>query len=78
MPTLVLADIHGNLPALEAVLAHPAAQRCSDIISLGDHVNFSPQSRAVHERLTELGAVMLLDRFRTKPKLKDSNIVDAE
>ena len=60
MPTLVLADIHGNLPALEAVLAHPAAQRCTDIISLGDHVNFGPQSRAVHERLTELGAVMLL------------------
>ena len=25
-----------------------------------------------------MGAVMLLDRFRTKPKLKDSNIVDAE
>ena len=60
MPTLVLADIHGNLPALEAVLAHPAAQGCTDIVSLGDHVNFGPQSRAVHERLTGLGAVMLL------------------
>ena len=60
MPTLVLADIHGNLPALEAVLAHPAAQSCTDIVSLGDHVNFGPQSRAVHERLTGLGAVMLL------------------
>ncbi len=60
MPTLVLADIHGNLPALEAVLAHPAAQSCTDIVSLGDHVNFGPQSRAVHERLVELGATMLL------------------
>lgn len=60
MPTLVLTDIHGNLPALEAVLAHPAAQKCSEIISLGDHVNFGPESRAVHDRLTELGAVMLL------------------
>ena len=60
MPTLVLADIHGNLPALEAVLAHPAAQRCTDMISLGDHVNFGPQSRAVHNLLKSLGATMLL------------------
>lgn len=60
MPTLVLTDIHGNLPALEAVLAHPAAQACNEIISLGDHVNFGPESRAVHDRLTGLGAVMLL------------------
>ena len=60
MPTLVLADIHGNLPALEAVLRHPAAQACTDIVSLGDHVNFGPQSRAVHDRLVSLGAAMLL------------------
>lgn len=60
MPTLILADIHGNLPALEAVLRHPAAQKCADIVSLGDHVNFGPQSRAVHERLASLRAVMLL------------------
>lgn len=60
MQTLVLADIHGNLPALEAVLRHPAARACTEIISLGDHVNFGPQSRAVHDRLTSLGAVLLL------------------
>ena len=60
MSTLILTDIHGNLPALEAVLAHPAAQKCTEIISLGDHVNFGPQSREVHDRLTALGAVMLL------------------
>ena len=60
MSTLILADIHGNLPALEAVLAHPAAQKCTGIVSLGDHVNFGPESRAVHDRLSQLGAVMLL------------------
>ena len=60
MPTLVIADIHGNLPALTAVLAHPAAQKCGEIISLGDHVNFGPQSRAVHEKLVHMGAIMLL------------------
>ena len=60
MPTLILTDVHGNLPALEAVLDTPQARRCHRIISLGDHVNFGPQSRAVHERLTSLGAIMLL------------------
>ena len=60
MSPLVIADVHGNLPALEAVLAHPAAQKCTEIISLGDHVNFGPQSREVHDRLTELGAILLL------------------
>ena len=60
LSTLVLADIHGNLPALEAVLAHPAAHACTEVVSLGDHVNFGPQSRAVHDRLVGLGALMLL------------------
>ena len=60
MSTLILTDLHGNLPALEAVLARPAAQSCSDVVSLGDHVNFGPESRAVHNRLTGLGAHLLL------------------
>lgn len=60
MRTLILSDIHGNLPALEAVLASPEAQSCQEIVSLGDHVNFCAQSRAVHERLVSLGAIMLL------------------
>jgi len=42
------------------VLASPAAQSCNEIISLGDHVNFGPQSREVHQRLQSLGAAMLL------------------
>lgn len=60
MSTLILTDVHGNLPALEAILSHPAARKCRDVVSLGDHVNFGPQSRAVHERLTSLGATLLL------------------
>ena len=38
MRTLVIADVHGNLPALEAVLATTEAQSCQRIISLGDQV----------------------------------------
>ena len=72
MSTLVLADLHGNLPALEAILRHPAAQACSEIVSLGDHVNFGPQSRAVHDRLVSLGAVMLLGNHEERLLHPDS------
>lgn len=60
MRALILSDIHGNLPALEAVLATPEAQGCETVISLGDHTNFGPQSRAVQKRLEGLHARMLL------------------
>ena len=60
MRTLILTDVHGNLPALEAVLSSPAARSCNDVVSLGDHVNFCAQSRQVHDRLVSLGATMLL------------------
>lgn len=59
MKTLIVTDIHGNLTALEAVLASPEARRCDRIVSLGDHVNFGPQPRQVHLRLAEAGALML-------------------
>lgn len=71
MPTLVLTDLHGNLPALEAVLAHPAAAQCTDIISMGDHVNFGPDSRAMHERLVSLGATMLLGNHEERLRHAD-------
>ena len=59
MRTLIIADIHGNFPALQAVLDSPQAQSCGRIISLGDQVNFGPQPREVMDRLTELHAIML-------------------
>ena len=59
MRTLIIADIHGNFPALQAVLATPEAAACQRIISLGDQVNFGPQPREVMQRLTALGATML-------------------
>jgi predicted phosphodiesterase len=38
----ILSDIHGNLEALEAVLADIASQRVSEIICLGDIVGYGP------------------------------------
>jgi predicted phosphodiesterase len=39
MPTAVLSDIHGNLPALEAVVADACAQGCTAFLNLGDIVS---------------------------------------
>lgn len=60
MRTLLMADIHGNFAALRAILSTPAAQSCERIISLGDQVNFGPESRKVVETLRSLGATMLM------------------
>jgi hypothetical protein len=50
----VIADIHGNLPALEAVLADLERVQPDRIVIAGDFVNRGPQSRAVLERLLPL------------------------
>jgi putative phosphoesterase len=47
----ILADIHGNLAALEAVLADLNAHQPQLVVVNGDLVNRGPQSRAVVERL---------------------------
>ena len=38
----IISDIHGNLPALEAVLADIEAQGITDIYHLGDLVGYNP------------------------------------
>jgi predicted phosphodiesterase len=39
MRIALLADIHGNLPALEAVLSDLAGRNVTQIVTLGDHVS---------------------------------------
>jgi predicted phosphodiesterase len=50
----VLSDIHGVLPALDAVLAEPAVARAERIVLTGD-IAAGPQPVAVLDRLTALG-----------------------
>ena len=47
----VLADIHGNLPALEAVLADLAQFPVDQVIVAGDVINWGPFSAQVTERV---------------------------
>ena len=55
MRIAVLSDIHGNLPALEAVL--DALEPFDAVWQLGDVVGYGPQPDEVVARLRDLGAV---------------------
>jgi putative phosphoesterase len=55
MRLAIISDIHGNLVALEAVLADIAQQRCDQIICLGDVVEDGPNPRECLHKIFELG-----------------------
>jgi len=56
----VLADIHGNLPALEAVLADAERHGVDRLVVNGDVVNRGPQGADALERLTALAPAFTL------------------
>jgi len=55
MRVAVLSDVHGNLIALEAVLA--AAGQVDAVWHLGDTVGYGPDPNGVVRRLREIGAI---------------------
>jgi len=62
MRLALLSDIHGNLQALDACLAHARAQKTQRFAFLGDMVGYGAQPAEVVERimlLTEEGAIVL-------------------
>ncbi len=54
MKLAVISDIHGNLPALEAVLDDIAARQPDQVVVAGDLVNRGPQPAEVVARLRPL------------------------
>ena len=58
MRVAVLNDVHGNLPALEAVLAEVATEGADEIVCGGD-VIAGPFPRECLEKLVDLGAVFV-------------------
>jgi putative phosphoesterase len=56
MRIALLSDIHGNLVALEAVLARLQGESVDAYVHLGDAASFGPQPVEVLERLHALGA----------------------
>lgn len=55
MRLATISDIHGNLPALEAVLADIERRGVDDILCLGDLVNFAGWDNEVIDRLRKRG-----------------------
>ncbi len=60
MRVALIADIHGNLPALEAALAEIATEAVDQIVCLGDVASFGPQPREVIARLRTLGCPVVM------------------
>ncbi len=50
----ILSDIHGNLEALEAVLADARAQHCTHYVCLGDIVGYNANPSECVQRIQEL------------------------
>ncbi len=60
MKVAVLADIHGNLEAFEAVNADLRLQAVDRVICLGDNVGYGPDPEAVVCRVQQLGYLSVL------------------
>ena len=71
MPVAVLADIHGNLPALDAVLAEIAAAGADAIVLNGDMAT-GPMPAQTLERLAGLGERAVWVRGNCERELVDA------
>jgi putative phosphoesterase len=56
----ILSDIHGNLPALKAILADIAKHRIQTILCLGDVATFGPQPRETLLKIKALNCPVIL------------------
>lgn len=55
----IIADVHGNLPALDAVMADIQDAAPDQVVVAGDTVNRGPQSKECLQRLRDMGWPML-------------------
>ncbi|CAN5848077.1 metallophosphoesterase family protein [soil metagenome] len=80
MALALLADLHGNLTALEAVLEDMSRFDIESVLCLGDVANFGPQPQATLRRLRNLEPDIVLgntDAYLLKPRtLKDVTAPD--
>jgi predicted phosphodiesterase len=60
MTLALIADIHGNLPALEAVLADVERSSIDQIVCLGDVASFGPQPHEILERMGSLNCPVVM------------------
>ena len=74
MRIAIISDIHGNLAALEAVLADIDAEHVDQIVCLGDIAVFGPRPRGVITRLMDLNCPVVMgnmDAWLLNPRPHD-------
>ncbi|MBJ3783445.1 metallophosphoesterase family protein [Devosia sediminis] len=79
MRIAVISDVHGNVPALDAVLADMARQQFDAVLCLGDHVSGPMDPAGAAERIMASGAVSIRgnhDRWVVDTSLRGAGAVD--
>lgn len=66
MKVALIGDVHANLPALEAVLAHARKQNVKAIWNIGDWVGYNAFPNEVVERLKKERAVSIIGNYDLK------------
>ncbi|MBN2473737.1 MAG: metallophosphoesterase family protein [Pirellulales bacterium] len=66
MKVALLGDVHGNLPALEAVLADARSHDVEAVWNLGDFLGYGPFPDEVVRRLRTEGALSILGNYDAK------------
>jgi len=75
MKIALLGDVHANLPALDAVLAHARKRGVDQIWNIGDFVGYGAHPDEVVKRLRKVGAISIIGNYDLKvlkfPKKND-------
>ena len=66
MRIALIADVHGNLPALLAVIKHAKKHGADQIWNLGDNVGYGPFSNEVIDTLRQTATVNILGNYDKK------------
>jgi predicted phosphodiesterase len=74
----VMSDIHGNLEALEAVLADAAQQGVEKVAVLGDVVDYGPDPVRCLERVKEAAEVWLVGNHEEHVVTPDQDMEDSD
>jgi putative phosphoesterase len=61
-----IGDVHGNLPALDAVLTHARLQGAAAIWNVGDFVGYGPFPEEVVQRLRAIDAISIRGNYDRK------------
>ncbi len=62
----LVSDIHGNLPAFEAVLDDAGREGAGDVWNLGDMLGYAPFPNEVIQKLRDIGAVNIVGNYDLK------------